>query len=233
MLQPTDAEREEVVRQVFGQNLAQHSNSCKFSAYFRHYYSVVCPASSGDAVIELDTNLLQSHADVIKCIQALVRDPTMTLDAFIVAITDQKSAAAVSVREKQHIARIIVEVLFSIDCMSKDYYFPNERGPSPQQIKWEGDTTFLSFIQQSFRPKTGQKGHQPLNKTQIKSLKGWKLVKRYGIKIRGTNNLLEHLDLNTNTMTLKVFHQVSFLRAHLTKTKDEPLDLSFEESIKR
>lgn len=69
--------------------------------------------------------------------------------------------------------------------------------------------------------------------TRKTSLKAWKLTKRYGIKIKGTNNLLEHLVLDPKSMTLKVFHQVSFLRAHLKKSKQEPLNLYFEESLKR
>ena len=233
MLQPTETEKTELVSAIFGQALAQHANTFKFEAYFRRYVSVVCPASSGDAVIELDTSLLRSHGDVIKYVQFLTKDPALTLDAFVAANASQKSIA-VSVREKQHISRVIVEVWFAIDCMAQDYYSPTRQGPSLQQIKWEGNTSFLAFIESSFKAAASQDGHHwPLSKTQIKSLKGWKLVKRYGIKIRGTNNLLEHLDFDTNTMTLKVFHQVSFLRAHLTKTKEQPLDLSFEESIKQ
>ncbi|UNI16373.1 hypothetical protein JDV02_002809 [Purpureocillium takamizusanense] len=66
-----------------------------------------------------------------------------------------------------------------------------------------------------------------------KFLKAWKLRKRYKIKLRHTNNLLEHLSYDPLTRVLRVYHQVSFLRTQLEKTRNEPLELSFEDSLKR
>ncbi|KAK3985216.1 hypothetical protein QBC44DRAFT_405346 [Cladorrhinum sp. PSN332] len=235
MLEPNHVEKQQIVRAIFGEALDHHANSSKFAAYFRHYCSVVCPAASGDAVIELDTTSLRSHNDILKWTQVITEHPNITFNGFIDQITKGKSTQ-ISVREKEHMARITVDVLFAIDCMLRDYYSFNQaqRGLISHQIKWEADTPFLSFIQDAFVSFAKHTGHDHAHKGFTKkSLKAWKLTKRYGLKIRCTNNILEHLELDLKTMTLKVFHQVSFLRAHLTKTKEEPLDLSFEESIRR
>ncbi|KAK4163870.1 hypothetical protein QBC43DRAFT_318851 [Cladorrhinum sp. PSN259] len=234
MLPPNDTEKQQIVQTIFSDTLARSAGSSKFAAYFQHYSAVVCPASSGDAVIEFDTSLLQIHQDILRWTQVLVNDPKISFNGFIDKITSG-NPAEISLKEKEHIARITVNVLFAIDCMLADYYSSALalHRSSSCQTKWQGDTPFASFIQDTFTPPTTQPGHETRGKLfNKKSLKAWKLVKRYGIKIRGTNNLLEHLELDTKTMTLKVFHQVSFLRAHLTKAKELPLDLSFEESIK-
>jgi hypothetical protein len=60
MLRPTDLERQNIVKEIFGEALADQANTSRFEAYFRHYCSVVCPASTGDAVIQLDSPALQT-----------------------------------------------------------------------------------------------------------------------------------------------------------------------------
>lgn len=156
----------------------------------------------------------------------------ITFDAFSTKAVDPKSSEA-SPRERDHVARVVVEVTFAINCTLKDYYWLNFIDGGVPQAKWEGDVPFASFVENAFRfqPTRSQTTAQREGLTDTvkhkKALKAWKLTKRYGLKIRGTNNLLEHLALDLKTKTLKVFHQVSFLRAHLAKTKEESLDLSF------
>jgi hypothetical protein len=65
-----------------------------------------------------------------------------------------------------------------------------------------------------------------------KLLKAWKLVRRCGIKLRPTDNLLEHLQYDPKEKILKVFHHVAFLRAALRRTKGQQLGLDLEQSIR-
>ncbi|KAK4180180.1 hypothetical protein QBC36DRAFT_205161 [Triangularia setosa] len=246
MRQPTDSEREIIVSELFGKELACWASSAKFSSYFDHYCSIVCPASSqhGDAVIELDTILLQAHSDVLRCAQIIFQQPKITFDQFAETIAMQSGLQDVSPKEKEHLARVTVEVCFAINCMRRDYCSPYLQRRGIHRTKWEGDICLVFFVEAAFKTiasesETGNRNTTHWQKPawsaagSLKSIKAWKLVKRYGIKIRGTNDLLEHLDLDLKTMTLKVFHQVSFLRGHLSKTKDASLNLSFEESVKR
>ncbi|KAH6987171.1 hypothetical protein EDB80DRAFT_782540 [Ilyonectria destructans] len=238
MLRPTETERQDIVRAVFGESLTDHANSSRFKAYFNHYCSVVCPASSGNAVVEIDSPALGSHADVLNCVEIIVQDPKISFNEFVTQAVASKSAEA-SLREKEHVARVAAEVAFAVNCTLRDYYSDNFVDDGSRHIKWEGDDSFLSFIENAFKlgsqqiqaPEQQRRREETM--TRKTSLKAWKLTKRYGIKIRGTDNLVEHLALDLKTMTLKVFHQVSFLRAHLAKSKQEPLDLNFEESLRR
>lgn len=238
MLRPTETERQDIVRAVFGEGLTDHANSSRFKAYFKHYCSVVCPASSGDAVVELDSPALGSHADVLSCVEIIVQDPKISFNEFVTQAVASKSAEA-SLREKEHVARVAAEVAFAINCILRDYYSDNFVDGGSRHVKWEKDDSFLSFIENAFKlgsqqiQSPEQQRRREETMARKTSLKAWKLTKRYGIKIRGTDNLVEHLALDLKTMTLKVFHQVSFLRAHLAKSKQEPLDLNFEESLRR
>lgn len=238
MRQPTETERREIVRTVFGEGLVYHANSPRFQTYFNHYCFVVCPASLGDAVIEFDTPVLQSHADVLNCVNIIIHNPQISFDEFVVKVFDAKSSGA-SLREKEHVARVAIEVAFAVNCTVGDYHSGNFISGTSHHVKWEHNVSFLSFIKDTFNrgpqsPQTPKEQHKYDEiMTRKTSLKAWKLTKRYGIKIRGTDNLLEHLILDTKSMTLKVFHQVSFLRAHLEKSKQEPLNIDFEESLRR
>jgi hypothetical protein len=238
MLEPSETEWQNITRTVFGEGVVSHATGSRFKAYFNHYCSVVCPGSSGDAVIELDTPALRGHADVLNCIDVIFQDPKVSFNGFITKTIGSHSAEA-SGKEKEHVARVAAEVAFAINCMYRDYYSDKFIHGDSYHAKWEGDTSFLCFIENAFllgsqesqAPKQQQRNNEMM--AHKSSLKAWKLSKRYGIKIKGTNNLLEHLLLDSKTMTLKIFHQISFLRAHLVKSKQEPLDLNFEESLKR
>lgn len=189
-------------------------------------------------MIELDTPALRSHADVLSCVEIIVQDPEISFNKFVAKAVDPKSTEA-SLREKEHIARVAAEVPFAINCTLRDYYSDNFIDGGSHHVRWEKDVSFLYFMENAFKLGSQQiQTHEQQRRraetmARKTSLKAWKLTKRYGIKIRGTDNLLEHLVLDLKTMTLKVFHQVSFLRAHLAKSKQEPLDLNFEESLRR
>lgn len=238
MRQPTKTECQEIVRTVFGEGLVYHANSTRFEAYFNHYCFVVCPGSFGDAVIEFETPVLQSHADVLNCVKIIIHNPQISFNEFVIKAIDSKSPGA-NLREKEHIAKVAIEVLFAVNCTLGDYHPESFINGISHRVNWEHDTSFLYFIENAFShgsqepqtPKEQQRRGEIM--TRKTSLKAWKLTKRYGIKIKGTNNLLEHLVLDPKSMTLKVFHQVSFLRAHLEKSRQEPLNLNFEESLRR
>jgi hypothetical protein len=244
MLRPTDLERRDLVKAVFGESLADHANSSRFRAYFEHYCSLVCPVGSTDAVINLETPAIRSHADVLDCISIIVRDPKITFNEFAAKAVDVKCADA-SVGEKEYVARVAVEAAFLVNCVPRDYYrlgaYYSDRysNAGHQRARWEGNISFPSFMENAFGlgPQHAQTAEQLERRREVllhkSSLKAWKLIKRCGIKIRATDNLLEHLALDKKTMTLKVFHHVSFLRAHLAKSREQPLDLNFEQSLRR
>ncbi|KAF4340255.1 hypothetical protein FBEOM_5830 [Fusarium beomiforme] len=238
MQQPTAVERAQIIQTVFDENQAAHANTPKFDAYFRLYCSVVCPSSIGNAVLELNTPVLRNHSDVLKCLRILVHNPNISFNDFISTVTESGSTE-VTLTEKKYIVRVTTHVLLGINCTIQDYGSNANAGSEFQQANWRNDTTFHAFIETVLglagsaveTPEPEQKSRDIV--LHKKALKAWKLHQRYGIEIKATDNLLEHLLLDTRTMTLKVFHQVSFLRAHLEKTRHEPLNLGLEECLKR
>lgn len=231
MLVPNATEQQDIVVAIFGEAARQLANTDRLQAFLRHYCSLVCPVTEGDAAITVDTPVLGTHADVVRCIRILTQDPKLSFDGFI---TKAVGSHQVSLKEKGYIARVTVEAVFAVDCLLRDHYSDGYKIDKlgGRRAKWEGGISLEQFMKDAFAqaPQLGSSGTN-LFKNK-KALKAWKLRKRYGIKLRPTNNLLEHLSFNQSTMVLKVFHQVAFLRAHLEKTKNQPLDLSFEESLK-
>ncbi|KAG5745529.1 hypothetical protein H9Q69_003570 [Fusarium xylarioides] len=231
MQPPTAFEREQIVCTLFGDDQVPYAKSSKFDAYFKYYCSVVCPGSVGNAVLELSTPALKSHSDVIKFVQALMQNPKTSFDEFS-STTVAYELPDLTLTEKRYIARVATQVSLGINCTNTGYRPDITVGSSPE---WKGNTLFLTFVENAFNRSTLPEQQQDFTEVILhkKSLKAWKLYQRYGIEIKATDNLVEHLYLDTRRKTLKVFHQVSFLRAHLEKTRHEPLDLGFEESLKR
>jgi hypothetical protein len=232
MQPPTAFEREQIVQTLFGDDQVPYANSSKFDAYFKYYCSVVCPGSVGNAVLELSSPVLRSHSDVLKVVQALMLNPKISFKEFL-STTVGSELSEFTPTERRYIARVATQVSLGINCATTDYHPNIHIGNSSQ---WRDDTPFLTFTESAFsRGTSALPDQQDLTEVILhkKSLKAWKLYQRYGIEIKATDNLVEHLSLDPKRKTLKVFHQVSFLRAHLEKTRHESLDLSFEESLKR
>ncbi|RKK32331.1 hypothetical protein BFJ66_g14071 [Fusarium oxysporum f. sp. cepae] len=162
-----------------------------------------------------------------------MKNPKISFKEFL-CTTVGSEISEFTLTEKRYIARVVTQVSLGINCTNTDYHPDIHVGSSPE---WQGDTPFLTFIESAFNRGISALPEQQQALTEVilkkKSLKAWKLYQRYGIEIKATDNLVEHLFLDTRRKTLKVFHQVSFLRAHLEKTRHEPLDLGFEESLKR
>jgi hypothetical protein len=247
MLRPTDLERRDLIKAVFGDALIDDANGPRFKAYLERYCSLVCPDAPADAAVDLDTPAIATHADVLSCITIIVYDPSITFNDFVAKAVERRCPEA-SPGEKEYVARVAVETAFLVNCVPRDLFMAGVYHHSDryrhgalrhQRARWEGDIPFLSFMENAFSawgtmvPEDDALERRAETIRQKSSLKAWKLTKRCGIKIRATDNLLEHLALDPKSMTLKVFHHVSFLRGHLTKTREQPLDLSFEESLKR
>ncbi|KAK4450977.1 hypothetical protein QBC34DRAFT_378802 [Podospora aff. communis PSN243] len=67
----------------------------------------------------------------------------------------------------------------------------------------------------------------------MKSLKAWKLRKRYRIRISPTDDLAQHLVYNHTTGTLSVFRQVTYLKAQLRHSSDMDISTPASTSIPR
>ncbi|XMA13370.1 hypothetical protein WAI453_006161 [Rhynchosporium graminicola] len=65
-----------------------------------------------------------------------------------------------------------------------------------------------------------------------KELKAWKLKKRHNLRFRPTDNIMEHLLYDPQSRTVKVFHHTSYLKAHLARSAQQPIDMDAHSSLK-
>ncbi|KAI1379961.1 hypothetical protein F4677DRAFT_408127 [Hypoxylon crocopeplum] len=224
MILPTENEKTEIGELLLGATLDPHETML-FNAYFKHYASIICPGDTKDTAIEIETSALQRHADVLECAKSLYKRHASSRDE----ITSNWFPGRMStMAEREHISRAIVSVAFMVDCNEKDYY-PEVLHGEGQWARWKGNQSFADFLEHSFPYQRETDAGVTLGEKT--SLKAWKLVKRYGIKIRGTDNLLEHLSYNPRERTLTIFHHVAYLRCHLRRSKDKSLDSGFTQSL--
>ncbi|KAI0521123.1 hypothetical protein F5B22DRAFT_597728 [Xylaria bambusicola] len=234
MFPPSQTEKNEIAKQLLGSELPHGSTDTMFKAYFDYYVSVVCPATHGDALVGIDNPALQSHADLLRYIRSLHRNPSLSRDGFLGAALP---SGDILPKEKDYVATVATKVAFMVDCSSKDYYSEGlrDRRDGLRPVKWEANQPLTDFMEQSFLSDITQTAAQQKEIDEMlmgkKVLKAWKLIRRYRIKIKPTNNLLEHLLYDPKERTLQVFHHTSFLRAHLKRSKNEPMELGFSKSL--
>lgn len=234
MLPPNETERKQIIQAVFGNDIENRGTKLAFDAYLKQYDTLVRPGSPTAVVINVGSPALKSHADVLRCVRALREKPQSTFDEFTANTSTLQGASS---REKEHVANLAINVLFMMDCGSRNFYSEEFKVNNLSSAKWVGDTRFDDFMKHAFDSLIVDSSSQPQQIAEAvkhkKALKAWKLSRRCNIEIKATSNLLEHLSFDPGTRSLKVFHHVSFLRAQLEHTKDEPLTLGFEDSLKR
>lgn len=233
MLTPTGEEKQQIARCLFGNGAySSPDNMSELKSFFDHYVSVLCPSSLGDIAIDVDTPVLRSYEDVIEGVSILRDSPILTREKWVrTAWPGYKSS---SQQEDEYVTRVVVKAAFLIDCSLKDHSAGGIRNENPCLVKWEANQRFVDFLRVSFSQCTSSE--QVARNSQAlrhkKAFKAWKLVKRYGMTIKSTDNILEHLLYNPQQRTIKVFHQAAFLRAQLKRSRDLDLNASFEESFK-
>ncbi|KAI0200194.1 hypothetical protein F4808DRAFT_429991 [Astrocystis sublimbata] len=231
MLPPNEAERRAIAKHLLASDVPDDAVN---KAYFKYYNSILCPSKCGDAIMEVDNPALRSHADVIRYVQSLYDNLALSRDE---VLKISLSVHDMIPKEREYVADVATKVAFMIECTSRDYYSEGFRGggDSLRPLKWEGNQRLVEFMEQSFLHDITRTAEKQENISDVlmrkKSLKAWKLTKRYGIQLRATNNLFEHLLYDPRERVLKVFHHIAFLRAHLKRSKNESLGLDFHKSL--
>ncbi|WAO92230.1 Hypothetical protein NCS54_00972800 [Fusarium falciforme] len=208
-----EAEAHMLAGELLGAPSYSNSTNPHFSAFFKHYNGVLSPSTFGDAITEIESPVLKSHKDVI---------------SFGLSGRDARPA------EKEYAARAVVSAAFMVNCASKDYYSEGFQSSTAMRVKWEPNQGFADFLEKAFTPNlVSTLAHD--SKTAVPyrgSLKAWKLVKRNKIKIRPTNNLIDHLRYDAKDRVLHVFHQTMFLQSQIKRCKTVDFNMDFEESLK-
>ncbi|KAM6530339.1 hypothetical protein FALCPG4_008463 [Fusarium falciforme] len=226
-----EAEAHMLAGELLGAPSYSNSTNPVYSAFFKHYNGVLSPSTFGDAITEIESPVLKSHKDVISCVQILSGNPTLTFDKFLdLAFSGRDARPA----EKEYAARAVVSATFMVNCASKDYYSEGFQSSTAMRVKWEPNQGFADFLEKAFTPNlVSTLAHDSKRAVPYRgSLKAWKLVKRNKIKIRPTNNLIDHLLYDAKDRVLHVFHQTMFLQSQIKRCKAVDFNMDFEQSLK-
>lgn len=211
----TPSERSTLLSSLFGA-----SQQDSFDVYIRHYEKIINHQLGRNGPFH-------THEHVARAAKVLSNNAlTARQDLESLIINYGKFTPA----EKERAIGSLSSAVFMVECDSRDYrstIFHNT-------AKWEAHESFVSFLNRSFHFVGAQPTVYNESRHYIhnqKALKLWKLQSRSRLRILGTNNILEHLQLDTETRTLKIFHHVAFLRAQLQLADGLPLNMDFEASL--
>ena len=117
---------------------------------------------------------------------------------------------------------------FMLDCALKAKWSSefNVGGYSPPS--WELDEPFDKFVYRAI-PRQQDAGVEV--KRSNKALRAWKLKEKQKIKVRPTDNIMEHLLYDPETRIVRIFHHTAYLKAHLMRTQNEQIDLDVHGSV--
>lgn len=218
---PNRTDREKIVQEICHAD-AQNARHPHFDAFMRFYTSIWrCPDSTFS--ISMREPVLKTHADVIKAVDLLKQNATVPKTSFqdqVFGETDEL--------EKEHVVRRIVKVAFMIDCASKDDFSDNYQLHRSFPVKWASAQSFVEFLERTFATSEPLSFHARFSH---RSLRAWKLKKRYGTRFMPTDDLVQHLLYDPRSATLKIFHHTAFIKANLLHTAKLPLDTKFGESV--
>ena len=188
------------VHETDSQNLKTHS------AFIRLYEDVTAP----DFIVQVEPTHLISHEQIRKASDILKRNPIWTRQEFV---RHAFPSFISPIAKKEDPATIIVQLVYMLDCNSKDRHSINRGIGNWHPTRWEDHQSFQEFVKETL----------PVSKKQVippqedlRMLVAWKLKRRYGLQLISTNNLAEHLLYDpANGGSLRIFHHVSWLAAQL------------------
>jgi hypothetical protein len=237
MQAPTPDEKKNIVKKFLDDQaekdlvsdvVAQKTPRCES---YLQYYEKILGLSSHNYNISIGKAAYPDHAAICSMVDKLQINPALTKSQF-----KDQFAPTVSEYEKDNAIRALVRVAFMMDCAPRDRF---EEGYMVRDFiprLWHMDQSWADFAELCFPPiiqsQTMLEGVHAVM-AQREKLKAWKLKKRYKVKLRPTDDLAEHLVFDPQLRTLKIFRHVSFLRAHLRRSKSENIDLGFFESLKK
>ena len=215
-------EREDVVQRLCHATLSTpHSPS--FDSYLRYYTSTCLAKTVKVPFYAPEKAALRCHEDVLHSVDVLRQSPRMMRRGF-----ESRAFGESSQVEQEHACRVCVKVSFMIDCSSKNDYSEGYRLSDEFPVKWRGDQSFVDFLEEIFPTKLEP---EEGDRKDSKPLKAWKLKKRYGVRFVPTNDLVQHLMYDPEARTIKIFHQIAWLKGHLRHSAGLALMTSFETSV--
>ncbi|KAL3473150.1 hypothetical protein BJX99DRAFT_272410 [Aspergillus californicus] len=218
-----NAEKESITREL----LLDPAKPEAFPAYFRLYDSLFCPSDKQSTIIQMDYPVFNTHADIVKCAHRLRSDPRLTRQGLASALSLDST---ISENDRKTAIQSVVRVSLMLDCF-KGVYSRNFQEEVYQPVQWKETESLVSYVERAIPRCDIQHGGFQVHKHK-RALKAWKLERRYGLQLRPTDNIMEHLLYNPGTQELQIFHHTAYLKAHLKRSRELPLEEGASQSLK-
>lgn len=191
----------DILRELWKESRPKPQLELDMCAYFEHY-TTQCQRFSRDGGIHL---CVKTHSELFEVTKMILSD--MTRDHIRALLASQKLGDSVSKDETAiHTTMdLCASLLLMAEPMHK--YGFSRSNPLP----WANHQTLRQAASQHFLP---QKELRPDNPRFGKLFTARNLGHIGGMRIRWTNNLVDHLRLNDDDQTVFIFHCVGFLKYH-------------------
>ncbi|KAI0126786.1 hypothetical protein BJ170DRAFT_630005 [Xylariales sp. AK1849] len=214
----SDDYRTRIARELLGK-------SGEFQAYFRLYEELFDLGTRGH-IIAIDNPLQHgrgtiSHSAILTTVQVLRDNKGLTLDAIKVEL-EKKLQGDYLPREIDFIVDLAVQAMLMIDSDTREHHGPNYTMGQYRHTSWLTHECFVDFVSRSFpQVSVERRVRVAMALDDKRSLKAWKLKKRLGIVLKGTENLANHLLYDSSNQILYLFHHTAYLKAHLDMWSEE------------
>ncbi|KAJ4291767.1 hypothetical protein N0V90_009662 [Kalmusia sp. IMI 367209] len=218
------------ILETFLHGQAAH-NPEQYETFLRYYeQQFYGPGKKKMVALSIDKAAYCKHTEVVIALGRLIASPDQTKrdfrDTFPVDVVEE---------EKDWAIQTLLRVALMIDCASKQTAPPGHMLGDYRPRSWADDQSLAEFAESCFPSPV----HSPAMRARIRialgqrnRMKAWKLRERYGVRFRPTDNLAEHLLFDSQHRTVKVFRQVGYLKAHLSRSLHEPVSTDFKSALK-
>lgn len=206
-----------------------------FSAYLKFLDDLVQRDSDYALAIDAPSTNTPISSDSVLLAASVVKSNVSTTKAAMERRFREVAASNPTLRYRDKAVRMAIQAMFMVDPAAKEWHSADFKRGDYRPSSWLSEETLLDFIQRLFPPSLQGSQEAALVAVEARALKARKLQKRLGARFQLTNNLAEHLLFDERRNCLYIFHQVAFLKAHLSLYEDRPaaLGVNLRESLER
>ncbi|KAF3025714.1 hypothetical protein E8E14_014221 [Neopestalotiopsis sp. 37M] len=188
----------------------------KYPAYFR-VYDELFDVGRADYLAEHQSQYDPApinHAAILTATQRLKNNSTLSLQEIRGVLSGD-----LHIQSKLRIDSIITlatQAMLMADVNIRAQHMPNYSLGNYYHPEWRDDQSLIEFITSCFvKVSPAQEGNVVHVLEDRASLTAGNLSSRVGLRFKGTNNIADHLLLDTGNLTLYFFHHAEYIRAHL------------------
>jgi len=177
---------------------------------------------------------LRDHFDLFEIILLLKEKPDVSRSVLITEhFSNYGADHTPDIRDQLRAFDLAIRVLTMVNCsLENPCSIPWKLGPEP--IVWRSDYSLSKFMKSNFPTKDRSSLSEKDGSLELKrKLAAKQLKKVLGLSFRGTDDLRNHLYLDSETRSVQIYHHTSFLKEHLRATREDHQDHPMSNSVFR